>query len=124
MTKAKIFWSGHSQAVRLPKPFRFDRETREVAIRREGNRVILEPVEPERWPEDFWKAFGNMPEGFERPRQVRRAREELEGRGTPIGDLDSLIAAHAVSRGLVLVSNNLREFERVPGLRTENWAAP
>lgn len=42
MDKAKIFWSGRSQAVRLPKDFRFDCE--EVRIRREGNAVILEPI--------------------------------------------------------------------------------
>lgn len=36
-------------------------------------------------------------------------------------DLDSLIAAHALSRGLVLVTNNLRELQRVDGLRIENW---
>lgn len=41
-SKAKVFWSGRSQAVRLPKEFRFD--TDEVAIRREGSAVILEPV--------------------------------------------------------------------------------
>jgi tRNA(fMet)-specific endonuclease VapC len=52
-----------------------------------------------------------------------RIRAELDRAGTPIGDLDSLIAAHALSAGLTLVSNNLREFERVPHLRTENWVA-
>lgn len=77
MTKAKVFWSGHSQAIRLPKEYRFDAEIREVSIRREEGRVILEPVGPERWPEDFWDAFGDMPEDFGRPRQVRQARPEL-----------------------------------------------
>lgn len=42
MEVAKVFWSGRSQAVRLPKAFRF--ETDEVRIRRHGNAVILEPV--------------------------------------------------------------------------------
>jgi antitoxin VapB len=42
MEIAKIFWSGRSQAVRLPKDFRF--QTEEVRIRRHGNAVILEPV--------------------------------------------------------------------------------
>jgi antitoxin VapB len=42
METAKIFWSGRSQAVRLPKEFRF--ETDEVRIRRHGNAVILEPI--------------------------------------------------------------------------------
>jgi predicted nucleic acid-binding protein len=41
---------------------------------------------------------------------------------TPIGVNDLHIAAHARSEGLALVSNNLREFERVPGLLLENWA--
>ena len=50
-----------------------------------------------------------------------RIRAHLERAGTPIGDLDSLIAAQALAKNLVLVTNNLREFERVPGLRTENW---
>ena len=46
----------------------------------------------------------------------------LERRGTPIGVNDLHIAAHARSEGLTLVSNNLREFERVEGLLLENWA--
>jgi tRNA(fMet)-specific endonuclease VapC len=50
-----------------------------------------------------------------------RIRAHLERQGTPIGDLDSLIAAHALARDLILVTNNLWEFERVPGLQTENW---
>jgi tRNA(fMet)-specific endonuclease VapC len=45
----------------------------------------------------------------------------LERLGTPIGVNDLHIAAHARSEGLTLVSNNLREFERVPGLLTQNW---
>ncbi|MCG7656723.1 type II toxin-antitoxin system tRNA(fMet)-specific endonuclease VapC [Wielerella bovis] len=49
-------------------------------------------------------------------------RAELAKKGTPIGHYDVLIAGHARSRGLILVSNNLREFERVGGLRLENWA--
>lgn len=42
METAKVFWSGRSQAVRLPKEFRFDCE--EVRIRRQGNAIILEPI--------------------------------------------------------------------------------
>ena len=49
-------------------------------------------------------------------------RADLERRGSPIGPLDLLIAAHALSLGAVLVTNNLREFKRVGGLRCENWA--
>jgi len=50
-------------------------------------------------------------------------RARLERAGTPIGPLDTLIAAQAVARKLVLVSNNDREFGRVARLRVENWAA-
>ena len=46
---------------------------------------------------------------------------DLQKRGTPIGPLDTLIAAHAKSEGLILVTNNLREFERVQGLQIDNW---
>jgi tRNA(fMet)-specific endonuclease VapC len=51
-----------------------------------------------------------------------RVRAALERAGTPIGPLDTLIAAHALSLGVTLVTNNIREFERVPGLRVEDWA--
>ncbi|MFJ2332363.1 type II toxin-antitoxin system tRNA(fMet)-specific endonuclease VapC [Pseudomonas helleri] len=48
-------------------------------------------------------------------------RAELAKLGTPIGPYDQMIAGHARSLGLVLVTNNTREFERVPGLRIEDW---
>ncbi|MBB4146107.1 type II toxin-antitoxin system tRNA(fMet)-specific endonuclease VapC [Rhizobium rhizoryzae] len=51
-------------------------------------------------------------------------RAELARHGTPIGPYDQLIAGHARSRGLIIVTNNLREFERVPGLRCEDWSVP
>ena len=50
-------------------------------------------------------------------------RTDLERRGQPIGTLDTMIAAHALASNTILVTNNTREFERVPGLRLENWAA-
>lgn len=49
-------------------------------------------------------------------------RAHLRKMGTPIGSYDTMIAGHARSMGLILVSNNLKEFERVEGLRLENWA--
>ena len=48
-------------------------------------------------------------------------RTSLETRGTPIGSLDTLIAGHALSLGITLVTNNTKEFRRVPGLTLENW---
>ncbi len=50
-----------------------------------------------------------------------RLRAALEAAGTPIGPLDTQIAAHALALGVTLVSNNQREFSRVPGLRLEDW---
>lgn len=49
-------------------------------------------------------------------------RAWLAGQGTPIGPYDTQIAAHAHAIGVTLVTNNTREFARVPGLRVENWA--
>jgi len=48
-------------------------------------------------------------------------RSRLEKQGKPIGPLDFLIAAHALSRGLILVTNNEKEFARIQNLRIENW---
>jgi tRNA(fMet)-specific endonuclease VapC len=45
----------------------------------------------------------------------------LARKGEPIGTFDTLLAAHALSLGVVFVTNNRRHFERVPGLETENW---
>ena len=52
-----------------------------------------------------------------------RVRAELERLGRPIGPLDTIIAAHAIALGAVLVTNNLRRFGRVKGLRCEDWSA-
>jgi tRNA(fMet)-specific endonuclease VapC len=50
--------------------------------------------------------------------QIRAA---LEKAGTPIGSMDMLIAAHALTLGVVLVTNNTQEFQRVPDLKIEDW---
>ncbi len=74
MNTARLFWSGRSQAVRLPKEFRFEGE--EVRIRRHGDAVILEPVAHDwGWLDavtgpvdaDFAEAATERPEGQERP---------------------------------------------------------
>ena len=51
-------------------------------------------------------------------------RVQLQRQGQLIGPLDLLIAAHALSRDLILITNNDREFKRVPGLNVENWVSP
>ena len=52
---------------------------------------------------------------------ISELRAALARKGTPIGPLDTQIAAHALALGVTLVSNNVREFKRVPKLRLENW---
>ncbi len=53
-----------------------------------------------------------------------RIRSQLERNGLPIGPMDMLIAAHAISVGAILVTNNTREFNRVQGLAVEDWSRP
>jgi antitoxin VapB len=61
---AKLFKNGRSQAVRLPRDFRL--KGTEVKIRKEGEKVILEPIEKTKWPEGFWDIFKPDP-GFKIP---------------------------------------------------------
>lgn len=63
--RAKVFWTGRSQAVRLPKAYRFHGD--EVAIRRDGDAVVLEPIEKRAWPPGYWRSFGPLADDFERP---------------------------------------------------------
>lgn len=71
----------------------------------------------------FVSRVGVLP--FDEPAAARygEVRAELEARGARLGDLDMLIAGHALAAGCVLVTNNTREFGRVPELAVEDWAA-
>jgi len=71
--------------------------------------------------EDFCSRLDVLDYGIKAAQHYGQIRAALEQRGTPIGVNDLHIAAHARSEGLTLVSNNLREFERVEGLLYENW---
>ena len=70
----------------------------------------------------FLAPLSVLPFGAVAASEYGAIRAFLQSRGTPIGPLDMLIAAHAKSEGLTVVTNNVREFERVPGLDVENWA--
>jgi tRNA(fMet)-specific endonuclease VapC len=63
-----------------------------------------------------------LPWETEAARQYGKIRTYLENIGTPIGNMDLLIAAHALSGKQILVTNNLREFKRVPHLKCEDWS--
>jgi tRNA(fMet)-specific endonuclease VapC len=69
---------------------------------------FLSPLEVLAYPPAAAVPFGNI-------------RAHLERKGMPIGNYDLLIAAHALHEGLTLVTNNTKEFKRVPGLKVENW---
>ncbi len=75
--RAKIFRTGRSQAVRLPKEVRFDEGQPEVRVRRDGNRVILEPLDE--WPESFLAVLGSCPDFPEPPERMplRKARDRF-----------------------------------------------
>jgi virulence-associated protein VagC len=77
---AKLFRNGRSQAVRLPKELRFEGE--EVAIRREGDSVILEPLRPRTWPKGYWQRWGKASRGLKVPRPLAPggARIDLDER--------------------------------------------
>jgi tRNA(fMet)-specific endonuclease VapC len=82
-------------------------EQREAAMRRLEELASLLRVLP--LPVDASRTYGAL-------------RAELEGGGRVIGNNDLWIAAHAKAANMVLVTNNEREFQRVPGLEIENWA--
>lgn len=54
-------------------------------------------------------------------KSAAQIKHTLDAAGTPIGNFDLLIAATALARGFTLITRNTKEFERVPGLRVENW---
>jgi len=72
---ARVFWTGRSQAVRLPKEFRFEGDT--VSVRRDGEAIILEPVDG--WPEGYVESFAGVPDDFGRPAKGHAGRRDKLG---------------------------------------------
>ena len=64
-----------------------------------------------------------LPYGDEAAQYYGCLRAHLEKQGTPIGSLDMLIAAHALSIGCTLITNNEKEFSRIPNLKIDNWVS-
>ena len=69
----------------------------------------------------FWRRLAILPFDEAAFWAYGDLRADLERKGTPIGSLDTLIAAHALSQQAPLVTNNINEFARVPGLQLDNW---
>ncbi len=86
-----------------------------------GAEKSARPAEIRREVERFLSRLEVLP--FDEPAAAHAAeiRATLERRGTPIGPHDTLIAGHARSRGLIVITGNLGEFARVDGLRAEDW---
>jgi antitoxin VapB len=72
---AKLFQNGRSQAVRLPKAFRF--KGTEVKITKKEGKVILEPLERSEWPEGFWDNFSSDPD-FQTPKALPAKKFSLD----------------------------------------------
>ena len=72
--------------------------------------------------EEFTTRLEVLPFSAKAAAHFGQIRAELARAGRPCGAYDMLIAAHARSEGLVLITNNVREFQRMPGLRLKNWA--
>jgi len=89
---------------------------------RTGSAKSAAPLKSLRFLENFLRPLPIIEFTSSDARVYAHLRARLERAGTPIGALDLLIAAHALSRDLTLVTNNEREFRRVGGLRVENWA--
>ncbi|MEI6789644.1 MAG: AbrB/MazE/SpoVT family DNA-binding domain-containing protein [Myxococcaceae bacterium] len=68
MTTARLFWSGRSQAVRLPKEFRLGDS--EINIRREGNLIILEPIQKRKWPTGYFELISVPTEELQLPEDL------------------------------------------------------
>lgn len=69
----------------------------------------------------FLAPLSILPFGSAAASEYGEIRTYLQSQGTPIGPLDMLIAGHARAKEMILVTNNVREFERVPNLEIENW---
>ena len=88
---------------------------------RTGAAKSAAPIKTLRLLENFLRPLTILELTSEDAVAYAQVRAKLERAGTPIGPLDTLIAAQAVARKLTLVSNNEREFRRVSGLHIENW---
>ncbi len=86
-----------------------------------GAEKSIKPAQNYEVIEDFCSRLEVLPYGAKAAQHYGSIRAALEKVGQPIGINDIHIAAHARSEGLILVTNNLREFDRVPALQLQNW---
>lgn len=87
----------------------------ELGVARRGSRKLRRELE------GLYSGLEVLPYGLEAARRYGRLAAVLLDEGVPIGVEDTMVAAHALSRGLTLVTHNRKHFERVKGLRVEDW---
>lgn len=119
MQTVKIFINGRSQAVRLPKDFRFS--VNDVFIKKIGNMVVLFPKDDpwSSWIDSLDQFTDDFMDSRDQPDQDTREKF-FRKKSTPIDALDMLIAAHALYIPSTLVTNNVKKFIRIPNLKVEN----
>ncbi len=83
-----------------------------------------EAVRLHRMVDEFLRIVPILPWDTRAANKHGELRADLKARGTPIGDFDEMIAAHALAVGAVVVTDNTRHFSRVAGLVIENWLRP
>ncbi|MBI9083210.1 MAG: type II toxin-antitoxin system VapC family toxin [Desulfobacterales bacterium] len=101
------------QEIGLPSMVLFELEV--------GIAKSTRPEKRTRQLEEMLALIQVLPFGLEEARCAALIRAELERQGSPIGPYDILIAATAMVRGAILVTRNTREFERIQGLRLQDW---
>ena len=89
---------------------------------RYGAEKSLDPQKNHHQLDLFFLSLPVLPYGSDCAQHYGEIRKHLESEGNPIGSMDLLIAAHARAAGLIVVTHNTREFDRVPGLTVEDWA--
>jgi tRNA(fMet)-specific endonuclease VapC len=86
-----------------------------------GVEKSIDPVKERAKVDLLVRVFRRLRFGVEAAEHAARVRAYLEDQGTPIGPYDTLLAGHALSRSLIVVTANVKEFSRAPGLNVENW---
>ena len=102
-----------ASTIKIPTPALFELEY--------GTAKSSRPMQQRAGIDAVMQRFESIPLNYASARQAGVLRQSLEKGGVPIGPYDLLIAGIALANHLTVITRNIREFERVPGLKLENW---
>ena len=102
-----------ASTIKIPTPALFELEY--------GTAKSSRPMQQRAGIDAVMQRFESIPLNYASARQAGVLRQSLEKGGVPIGPYDLLIAGIALANNLTVITRNTREFERVPGLKLENW---